>query len=84
VTLNVTPAHRAAIDREHAEYQGHVSRVLSSVAGFESTDPAEVTALIATALDAGLRGTDAERTRKAIVLAAVAIERLSRLERTTP
>lgn len=84
MSLNVTPAHRAAIDREHAEFNGHVSRMLEAATSFETTEPSERTALIATAIDAGLRGTAAERGRKAIALAAVAIERLSRLERTKP
>lgn len=78
--LNVTPAHRAAIDREHAEFTGHVAKVLEATAKVENADPAERTAIIATAIYAGLRGTTEERCRKAVVLASVAIEQLSRLE----
>lgn len=80
MSLNITPAHRAAIDREHAEYAGYVSQMLGAVTGCETTAPAERTALIATAINAGLLGTEAERTHKAIAIAAVAIERLSRME----
>jgi ribosome-associated translation inhibitor RaiA len=83
VSLNVTPAHRAAIDREHAEFNGYVSQLVEVVATFETVSAAERTALTATAINAGLRGTDAERANKAIAIAAVAIERLSRQAKET-
>jgi hypothetical protein len=68
------------MDQEYAEYAGHLDRLLEAADLLESAEAVDRTAIIASAVDQGLRGTEAQRARKAIVLAAVAIDRLSRKE----
>lgn len=76
--INVPPALRAQLDRQHAEYSAHLDRLLASADLLESTEPEDRAAVILTGLMTGLEGTDAQRLLKAACLASVAIERLSR------
>lgn len=78
MALNVPAALRSQIDQEHAVYSAHIDAILAGVALMETDEPADRTTLIVTALYHGLTGTPDERTRKALSLAGIAIERLSR------
>lgn len=79
---NVPPALRAQLDQQAAEYFGHVDHMLAAAGLFESTEPADRMTLIATAITHGLTGTTEVRLLKAVHLAAAALERLSRKERS--
>ena len=76
--LNLPPALRAQIDQQYAEFSEAVDGLVKSCDLMESTEPVDRANLIATAIYTGLAGDTELRLRKAVHIAAVAIERLSR------
>lgn len=84
MSLNVPPALRAQADQELAEYTGIVDGLLKTQLMTDPMDRVSRVATLSYAIASGLTGVGDERLMKAAAIAAVAIERLARLEEAKP
>lgn len=81
---NIPPALRAQADQELAEYTDIVDSLLKSSLMTDPMDRVSRVSTLSYAIASGLTGVGDQRLIKAAAIAAVAIERLARLEEAKP